>query len=72
MNEGNWRIPTGDAPSYVRVDSQFTWRLGESLTLGLIGQNLLKDHHIEFQDPLSLRTFSQVKRGVCAKLTWWF
>lgn len=59
-------------PSYTRLDSQLTWRLGEALTLSAAGQNLLKDHHSEFNDQLQSVDSSQVKRSAYAKITWQF
>jgi hypothetical protein len=36
------------------------------------GQNLLKDHDVEFNDQIQSRNSSQVKRSAYAKITWQF
>jgi iron complex outermembrane recepter protein len=66
------RLPAQFVPSYTRVDTQLTWRLGERVTLNLTGQNLLSDHHAEFNDQLQSVNSSQVKRSAYAKITWQF
>jgi hypothetical protein len=43
-------LPVQPTPSYTRLDSQVRWRLGERIELNLVGQNLLQDHHLEFND----------------------
>jgi iron complex outermembrane receptor protein len=65
-------LPAQFVPSYTRLDSQLTWRLGERLQLSVVGQNLLKDHHVEFTDQLQIVNSTQVKRSVYAKFTWQF
>jgi iron complex outermembrane receptor protein len=66
------RLPAQSVPSYTRLDSQMTWRLGESLSLSVVGQNLIQDHHVEFNDAFQSVNSSQVKRSAYAKLTWQF
>jgi iron complex outermembrane receptor protein len=58
--------------SHTRVDTQLTWRLAESTELSLVGQDLLRDHHTEFNDQLQSVNSSQIKRSVYAKFTWRF
>jgi iron complex outermembrane recepter protein len=65
-------LPAQFIASYTRLDSQMTWRLAEHLQLSVTGQNLLKDHHAEFNDELQLVNSTQVKRSVYGKLTWKF
>jgi outer membrane receptor for monomeric catechols len=65
-------LPAQFVPSYTRLDSQLTWRLAEHLQLSVTGQNLLKDHHTEFNDQLQLVNSTQVKRSAYAKITWQF
>jgi hypothetical protein len=55
--------------SYTRLDTQLTWRLMESVSLSLVGQNLLRDHHVEFNDPFQSVNSSHVKRSAYAKVT---
>jgi iron complex outermembrane receptor protein len=66
------RLPSQQVPSYTRLDTQFAWQLSDRLQLSFVGQNLLKDHHVEFIDPLSNVQPSQIKRGTYAKITWQF
>jgi len=58
--------------SYTRLDSQLTWDLLERVQLSLVGQNLLSDHHVEFNDDLALVNSSAIKRNVFAKIVWTF
>jgi iron complex outermembrane recepter protein len=62
-------LPTEMVASYTRLDTQVTWRLMESLSLSIVGQNLLRDHHVEFNDAFQSVNSSQVKRSAYAKLT---
>jgi iron complex outermembrane receptor protein len=66
------RLPAQFVASYTRLDTQITWRLRESTALSLVGQNLLRDHHVEFSDAFQSVNSSQVKRSVYARLTWRF
>jgi iron complex outermembrane recepter protein len=66
------RLPAPLIPSYTRVDTQLSWRIAESTNLSLVGQNLLSDHHPEFNDPLQSVNSSQIKRSAYAKITWRF
>jgi len=66
------RLPAQMVASYTRLDTQLTWRLRESMGLSLVGKNLLRDHHVEFNDAFQSVNSSQVKRSAYAKLTWQF
>ena len=70
INQG----PSGNVtiPSYTRLDSGLTWKLGERLSLSVVGQNLLKDRHLEFEDAGGSMQSGLVKRSAYAKLTWQF
>jgi iron complex outermembrane receptor protein len=59
-----------NVPSYVRLDTRLGWKLGESLELSVVGQNLLRPGHQEFYDPQVQAT--DVRRSVFGKLTWRF
>jgi iron complex outermembrane recepter protein len=65
-------LPAQLVPSYTRLDTQVSWRLGERIELNLVGQNLLGDHHEEFNDQLQSVNSSLVKRSAYAKFTWQF
>ncbi len=59
-----------NVPSYERLDTRLGWRLGESMELSLVGQNLLRPGHQEFYDPQIHVT--DVRRQVFGKITWRF
>ena len=65
-------LPDQSLSSYARLDTQLVWSLGERLQLALVGQNLLNDHHQEFNGSLQVVNSTQVKRGAYARVTWWF
>ena len=65
-------LPFQHVHSYTRLDTQLNWQLPNGVLLSVVGQNLLQDHHVEFQDLFALVNPSQVKRSVYAKLTWRF
>jgi iron complex outermembrane receptor protein len=65
-------LPAQFVPAYTRLDSQLTWRLAERVQLSVIGQNLLEDHHVEFNDQFQSVNSSQIKRSAYAKITWQF
>jgi iron complex outermembrane recepter protein len=64
--------PEGMVASNTRLDTQLAWRIGESMGLSLVGQNLLRDRHAEFNDELQSVNSAQVKRSAYAKFTWHF
>ena len=66
------RLPAQNVPSYTRVDSQLTWRFRESVSLSVVGQNFIHDHHVEFNDAFQSVNSSQVKRSAYARMTWQF
>jgi iron complex outermembrane receptor protein len=45
------RLPALSVPSHTRLDTQLTWRATENLSLSIVGQNLLRDRHLEFFNP---------------------
>lgn len=59
-------------PSYTRLDTQLTWRFAERGEISLVGQNLLRDTHLESMDQLTLVNSSLMKRSAYAKLTYRF
>jgi iron complex outermembrane recepter protein len=65
------RLEALGVPSYTRLDTGLSWRWSERISLSLVGQNLLRDHHLEFADDVGRRA-TLIKRTVCAKLTWQF
>jgi iron complex outermembrane recepter protein len=59
-------------PAYTRLDSGVTWQLRERLSLSVLGQNLLRDRHLEFEDVFGSLQSGEIKRSGYAKLTWRF
>ncbi len=66
------RLAAQAVAAYTRLDTQLAWKFSPAVTLHVVGQNLLKDHHLEFNDGLTVVNSSQVKRSAYAKLTWQF
>jgi iron complex outermembrane receptor protein len=66
------RLPAQAVPSYTRLDSNFTWQPAERFSIALAGENLLKDHHMEYMGPDLTVMPSLVKRSVYAKFIWQF
>jgi iron complex outermembrane receptor protein len=66
------RLPAQAVPSYTRIDTQLSRQLGERLEFSLVGQNLLRDHHLESNDMLTSVNPTQVKRSAYAKIAWRF
>jgi iron complex outermembrane receptor protein len=61
----------GAVPAYTRVDSRLGWRIGESVEVSLVGQNLLRPRHEEFHDEFEVRN-TLVQRSVFGRFTWRF
>jgi iron complex outermembrane recepter protein len=74
LDQLNHQGPLGDVtiPAYTRLDTGLTWQLRESVTLNVVGQNLLRDHHLEFIDIDGSLQSGQIKRSGYAKLAWRF
>jgi iron complex outermembrane receptor protein len=66
------RLRSGEIPSYTRLDTGFTWRWTERLSSSVVGQNLVKDRHLEFVDDSGSITSTLIKRSAYAKVTWRF
>jgi len=60
------------AATYTRLDSGLTWSAGERTQISVAAQNLLSDHHVEFNDDLAVVNGSAIKRSVYAKIVWKF
>jgi iron complex outermembrane receptor protein len=61
----------GPVPAYSRVDTRLGWRLGSSLEISVVGQNLLSPRHPEFHDAYEIhRTLMQ--RSALGRVTWRF
>jgi iron complex outermembrane recepter protein len=66
------RLPAQFIPSYTRVDTSLNWRLGESLSLSVVGQNLTKNLHPEYSSPDSTVQPGLMRRAAYAKISWSF
>jgi iron complex outermembrane recepter protein len=66
------RLRSGPIPSYTRLDTGLTWRWTEGLAMSLVGQNLVKDRHLEFLDDSGSVRSTLIKRSAYAKFTWQF
>ena len=65
------RLTTGNIPGYARVDTRVEWRIGEFLSLSIVGQNLLTPRHAEFPDVLQIDHMLD-QRATFGKITWRF
>jgi iron complex outermembrane recepter protein len=66
------RVKSGGAPAYTRLDTGLTWRWTEALSMSVVGQDLLKDRHLEYVDDAGGVRSTLVKRSIYTKLTWQF
>lgn len=66
------RLVALEVPSYTRLDTRLSWKLGERTSLNFVGQNLLHDHHVEFVDYTGSAGTTLVKRSVYAALSFQF
>lgn len=65
-------LPFQQVSSYMRVDSQLTWKFAEQAELSLVGQNLLQSRHLESNDIFTLVNPALIRRSAYAKITWRF
>jgi iron complex outermembrane receptor protein len=66
------RLTAPKIPSYTRLDTNLAWQLSDKISLGLVGQNLLKNLHQEYSGPDLTVLPSLVRRSAYARLTWRF
>lgn len=66
------RLSDPDIPSYTRVDTALSWHFKEGVSISLVGQNLVRDLHLEFIDSTGASRSSLIKRSAYAKFTWQF
>lgn len=59
-------------PGYTRLDTGLTWKLLQRWSLAVVGQNLLRNDHVEFEDFFGSMQSSQIRRSAYVKLTWQF
>jgi iron complex outermembrane receptor protein len=67
-----WRyvgdLPSLDVDSYLSLDLRLAWRPLSTLSVEVVGQNLLEAHHLEFVGGGSGNT--EVERGIYGKIVW--
>jgi iron complex outermembrane receptor protein len=62
------RLRAHDIPGYVTADARLSWQLPRGMTVAIVGQNLLQDHHAEFFP--DARPLVGIRRSVYASVTW--
>ncbi len=65
-------FPSVTIPAYTRLDLGLTWKPLERISFSLFGQNLLQDHHLEFEDVNGALQSSEIQRSAYAQMTWRF
>jgi iron complex outermembrane recepter protein len=63
------RLITQSVPSYTRLDSSFAWQPFERFSIRIVGQNLLRDRHEEFNAAVQTALPTLIKRSFYAELT---
>jgi iron complex outermembrane receptor protein len=66
------RLPALSIPSYTRLDSNLAWQASDRLSLGLVGQDLLRNLHPEDGGPAVTVIPSLIRRSAYARITWRF
>jgi iron complex outermembrane receptor protein len=64
------RLPAVSIPSYTRLDTGLIWRVGERVSVSVMGQNLLKSLHPEYAGPSSSVQSGEMQRSAYARVTW--
>lgn len=65
-------LPAFGIASYTRLDSNLIWQAGERFSISLVGQNLLRDRHLEYGGlDLSVQS-ALIRRSAYIKLAWLF
>jgi iron complex outermembrane recepter protein len=66
------RLPTPKIPSYTRLDTNIAWQFSDKVSLGLVGQNLLRGLHQEYAGSDLTVLPSLIRRSTYARITWRF
>lgn len=64
------RLSEPDVDSYIELDVRVARELIKGLELAVVGQNLLHDEHLEFDEGLLAPRGTESERGVYGQLTW--
>ena len=62
------RLTSQGIGSYITLDARLGWRPLRQVTISVVGQNLLEEHHAEFGAGSSGNT--EIERGVYGKVVW--
>jgi hypothetical protein len=57
---------------YTRVDTNVSWQLDKALAISVVGQNLLRDGQVGFEDSSVATSSTLIERSVFAKFAWRF
>ncbi|MBN2578187.1 MAG: TonB-dependent receptor [Pirellulales bacterium] len=63
-------LPEFAVPEYLMLDARLAWHPKKHVEFAVIGQNLLDNHHLEFNSGRWMTTSTEVPRAVYAKATW--
>ncbi len=66
------RLSVFDIPSYTRIDTGLSWQFTKAFSVSLVGQNLVKNEHLEFIDTTQSALSTFIRRSAYAKFTWQF
>jgi iron complex outermembrane receptor protein len=66
------RLAAPKIPSYTRLDTNLAWQPSDKISLGLVGQNLVRGLHQEFSGPDLTETPSLIRRSAYVRITWRF
>ena len=66
------RLAAPKIPSYTRLDTNLAWQPSDKISLGLVGQDLLRGLHQEYSGPDLTVNPSLIRRSGYASLMWRF
>jgi iron complex outermembrane receptor protein len=63
---GRWveNLPGPDVDSYIEMDARLGWRATADIDVAVVGQNLVRNHHVESGATILGNLASEVERGV--------
>jgi iron complex outermembrane receptor protein len=66
------RLTDPGIAAYTRLDTNVSWQVEGGLAISLVGQNLLRDGQLEFEDASGATKSTLIGRSVFAKFAWRF
>lgn len=66
------RLQAQMVPAYTRLDTGLAWQVSPHMAIDIVGQNLLKNQHLEANSSAQSDFSGWIKRSVYAKLVWVF